>query len=113
MTKPSKKFVAAPWIETRINDVILRREFCTENSDAEQCILNAFWELREINKKWPRTKHIADHLGFSNRTWVAQCMMKLVGRGYLASYLEDGQRRWCDRAEAERLQRIIERSKGA
>ena len=113
MTKHPKGFVAAPWIKTRINDVILRPEFCTENSDAEQRILNAFWELREINKKWPRTKHIADHLGISKRTWVAQCMMKLVGRGYLASYLEDGQRRWCDRAEAERLQRIIERSKGA
>ncbi len=110
MTKHPKGFAAAPWIETRINDVTLRPEYHTENSVAEQRILDAFWELRKANKKWPRTKHIADHLGIAKRSWVAKCMMKLVGRGYLGSYLEDGQRRWCDRDEAERLQTIIERS---
>lgn len=113
MTKHPKRFVAAPWIETRINDVILRDEYCTEISDAQQRILDAFWELRKKNNKWPRTKHIADHLGVAKQTWVAKCMMKLVSNGYLGSYLEGGQRRWCDRAEAERLQCIIERSKGA
>ena len=50
MTKHPKGFAAAPWIETRINDVTLRPEYHTENSDAEQRILDAFWELREANK---------------------------------------------------------------
>ena len=60
MTKPSKKFEAAPWIETRINDVILRDEYCTEISDAQQRILDAFWELRKkiINGLEPNTSPI-------------------------------------------------------
>lgn len=100
---------AMRWRDRHI-EVTLNPEIDVQNSDAEQRVYDAFFEVYEKNKRWPGTNQIADHLKISNKEWVKKCMVKLVDRGQLACYTETWadtsrclRRFWVNRAEAERI----------
>jgi len=68
-----------------------------------------FFELLAETKKYPSTSQITRRSGLKNKTYVMDLMMRLVGWGYIGSYVKGNKRVWCDRAEAERLKYITEK----
>jgi len=105
----TRKFGAC-WMRDVNIEITLNPELDVQNSDDEQRVYDAFFEVYKKNKRWPRTKKISDHLETSNQGWVKKCMVKLVDKGHLACYTETWadtsrcrRRVWVSCAEAKRL----------
>ena len=110
MTKHPKGFKPAPWITLAIGNVKLFPEYLLQLTEVEEETLNAFNAFFAETKRFPTTTEVFDRCKTSNKTSVSERLSRLVNMGYLGAYRKGNKWIWCDRAEAERLQTIIERN---
>ena len=110
MTKHPKGFAPAPWITLAIGNVKLSPEYLLQLTEVEEETLNAFNAFLAETKRFPTTTEVFDRCKTSNATSVSKRLKRLVDMGYLGAYQKGNKWIYCDRAEAERLQTIIERS---
>ena len=110
MTKHPKGFAPAPWITLAIGNVKLFPEYLLQLTEVEEETLNAFNAFLAETKRFSTTTEVFDRCKTSNATSVSKRLKRLVDMGYLGAYQKGNKWIYCDRAEAEPLQTIIERS---
>ena len=93
-----------------VSNLKLFPEYLLQLTKVEEKTLKAFNAFFAETKQLPTITEVFERCKTSNKTSVSLRLMRLVEMGYLGAYQKGNKFIWYNRAEAERLQTIIERN---